>query len=173
MQLTCPCCFARYALEAALTDDDARKAVAIAFKLPAPLGDLLLRYIGLFRPPKRALAWDRAARLLAEILDPIRAGRIERHGQAWAAPLDYWRESIEEILGRRDKLQLPPRNHGYLFEILASRASRAAGKAEVAAEAARRRRAHRTSLGTAPQPAGKLAGSLEEHLAKLRGAAKP
>lgn len=73
MQLTCPCCFARFPVEAALTDEAARQAVAAALKLPAPLGDLLLRYIGLFRPDKRALSWDRASRLLAELQLPLKS----------------------------------------------------------------------------------------------------
>lgn len=172
MQLTCPCCFARYAIEAALTDDAARQAVAAALKLPAPLGDLTLRYLALFRPSKRALSWDRAARLLNELLEPIQAGRITRHGRAWAAPLDTWREAFEQMLARRDKLTLPLASHGYLFEIVAGGASKIEGRAEAAAEQQKRRPHHANT--TTPQPAAKLASeTVAAHLENLKGAVKP
>jgi hypothetical protein len=124
MQITCPCCAARFPIEAALTDEAARSAVATALALTAPLGDRLMRYIGLFRPAKRALAWNRAARLLDELLGMIQAGRIERKGRAWAAPETAWAEGLEQILARRDKLDLPLSGHGYLLEIVAREGER-------------------------------------------------
>ena len=128
MQLTCPCCAARFALEAALGDVAAREAVAAAARLPAPLGDLVLRYIGLFRPASRALAWDRAARLLAELLEPIRAGRLHRHGREWIAPQAHWQRALETVLAARDsgKLRTPLSSHGYLYEVLTGLSDRAA-----------------------------------------------
>lgn len=135
MHLTCPSCAARFSIEAALTDDAARAAVAAALKMPAPLGDLTLRYLALFRPDKRALSWDRAAKLLAELLAPIQAAQVERHGRVWAAPLELWRQALEQMLERRDGLQLPLKGHGYLFEIVAALAGKAEGRSEHKAEA--------------------------------------
>lgn len=173
MQITCPCCFARFSIEAALTDDAARQAVATALKLPAPLGDLILRYMAFFRPSKRALSWDRAAKLLNELLNPIQAGRIERHGRGWAAPLDYWREALEQMLDRRDKLQLPLKSHGYLFEIVAGLASKAEGRVETATE--QQKRHPQRSTGSQPVAVKKLIdpARVEGHLERLKGAAKP
>lgn len=164
MQLTCPCCFARFAIEAALTDDAARQAVAAALKMPAPLGDLTLRYLALFRPAKRALSWDRAARLLNELLEPIQAGRVERHGRSWAAPLDAWRDAFEQMLARRDKLTLPLASHGYLFEIVAGGASKVEGRAEAEAEK-KKRNTQRAAQGTPT--------AVAEHLASLKELVKP
>ncbi len=164
MQLTCPCCFARVAIEAALTDDAARQAVAVALKMPAPLGDLTLRYLALFRPAKRALSWDRAARLLNELLEPIQAGRVERHGRTWAAPLDAWREAFEQMLARRDKLSLPLASHGYLFEIVAGGASKIEARTEAESEK-KKRHPQRTNQGGPAQ--------VGEHLTKLRELVKP
>lgn len=150
MQFTCPCCFARCSIEAALSDDDARRAVAAALKMPAPLGDLVLRYIGLFRAPKRALSWDRAARLIEELLAPMLAGRIERHGRIWAAPLEAWKAALTDMLDRRDKLQLPLKSHGYLFEIIAAQANKSEAQAESKAEEQKRQRAHRDTGSPTP-----------------------
>lgn len=137
MNLTCPCCGGRFSIEAALTDEAARTAVAAALKLPAPLGDLLLRYLGLFRAQGRALSWDRTTRLLRELLEPIQAAQVRRHGRTWPAPLDYWRQALEQMLERREQLQLPLKSHGYLFEIVAGMASKAEGRAEASREEAR------------------------------------
>lgn len=130
MNLTCPVCNAIFPAEAALVESQAREAVRAAVLLPAPLGDRLLRYLGLFRPARRALSWDRAARLLNELLEPINAGRVERNGRAWVAPLSVWELALDEILAKRHTLQLPLKSHGYLFEIVARLASKAEGAAE-------------------------------------------
>lgn len=154
MNLTCPCCAARFSIEAALTDDAARVAVAAALRLPAPLGDLILRYLALFRPDKRALSWDRAARLLTELLEPIHAAQLERNGRVWPAPLEAWRMALEQMLDKRDTLTLPLKSHGYLFEIVAGAASRAEGGAERKREQAAQRRDG--ARNTAPQKAAQV-----------------
>lgn len=134
MNITCPCCAARYSIEAAFTDDAARAAVAAALKLPAPLGEQVLRYIALFRPAQRALSWDRATKLLEELQVAISTAQVQRHGRAWAAPLDTWKTALDEVLARRGQLQLPLKTHGYLFEIVAGIASKAEGRQERQAE---------------------------------------
>lgn len=143
MRLTCPCCGAQYSLEALLTDAAARQAVAAALALPG-LGDRLVRYLGLFRPPGgRGLTWDRVARLLDELHAALAAGQIERHGQTWPAPLDYWQLALDQILDSRPTLILPLKSHGYLYEILVGLSRKAAeasaARQEVAAEQARAR----------------------------------
>jgi hypothetical protein len=147
MRLTCPCCGAVSSLEGLLTDAAARQAVAAALELPAGLGERLLRYLGLFRPQGRALAWDRAARLLEELRAAIDAGQIERNGQTWPAPLDYWRLALDQMLDGRPNLALPLKSHGYLYEIIAGMARKAgeqrAARAEVADERARARQGER------------------------------
>ena len=154
MHLTCPACAARFSIEAALTDEAARTAVAAALKLPAPLGDLTLRYLALFRPDKRALSWDRAARLLSELLAPIQAAQVERHGRTWAAPLELWRQGLEQVLEARERLTLPLKSHGYLLEIVAALASKSEGAREHKAEQAA---AHRPRSGdNGPRKAGTI-----------------
>lgn len=140
MQVTCPCCSARFPIEAALADDAARQAVAAALKLPAPLGDLLLRYIALFRPEKRALSWPRAAQLLGELCEAIKRGQVERDGRAWAAPLEAWRAALEQMVNQRDTLTLPLKSHGYLYKIIAAQANRAEGHQEQRTERQRTQR---------------------------------
>lgn len=68
MQLSCPCCHARFPLEAALQDDAARELLGLLAALPSTLSRPLVSYLGLFRAAGRQLAWDRALRLARETL---------------------------------------------------------------------------------------------------------
>lgn len=152
MRLTCPCCGAQNSLEALLMDATARQAVAAALALPG-LGDRLARYLGLFRPQGRGLAWDRAARLLEELRAAIAAGQIDRHGQTWPAPLDYWALALDQILDSRPTMTLPLKSHGYLYEILVGMsrkaAERHAARREAADEQARARDGERHGMQSA------------------------
>jgi hypothetical protein len=119
MNLICPCCHAVYPIEAALNDLAGRQAIVEAFKLTT-FGDLLLGYVKLFTPPKRALSNMRMGKLLEELLPLIRAASIERNGRVLNAPQDYWRMALAEMLAKRDggTLTLPLKSHGYLLTII-------------------------------------------------------
>lgn len=174
MQLTCPCCAARFSLDAVLADEAARAAVAAALKLPAPLGDLILRYLAFFRPEKRALTWDRAARLLTELQAAIAGGQVERHGRAWAAPHEAWRAALEQMIESRDRLTLPLKSHGYLYEIVAGLANKAQGVAEKKHEQQKGYRYHREQSARVPQTVADVIDRAAGHLgaAKLKEAFK-
>lgn len=132
--ITCPACQTEMGLEAILGADDARGVVEILARMPGSptLRKGLLRYVGLFAPAKQRLRWGRVEGLLAEVLAMIEAGRIERNGRVWPAPLDYWQMAIEAVLANAH-LRRPLKSHGYLLEILAGLAD----KAEAAGEQAR------------------------------------
>lgn len=134
MKTKCPACGASASLDVLLSNEGARAAVTMALQLPAPLGKLLVQYLGLFRPASRELSFDRVATLLGELLPMIQAGQIERAGRTWAAPVPAWKEALEQMLVARDKLQLPMKSHGYLLEIIAGMGSKAEAFKERAQE---------------------------------------
>lgn len=144
MKTSCPACGAAFSLDVLIGHDGARNAFMLALALPAPLGKLLVQYLGLFRPAKRQLSFDRATSLLGELQPMVDAARIERNGRTWAAPQDYWRQALEEMLVKRDKLTLPLKSHGYLLEIIAGYSNRAEARAEAREED---RKAGRTPVG--------------------------
>lgn len=154
MRLTCPACGATHSLESLLADTHAREAVSTALALPAGLADRVLRYLSLFRPPQRALSWDRAAKLLAELNTDIAAGQIKRDGRIWAAPLAIWIQAFDATLDARSKLVLPLKNHGYLYAIIAGIGSSAEARAEAKIEAQR----HRPREATMTIPAALVPG---------------
>lgn len=130
MRLSCPACGACGSIEFFLMDAAARESVVAAFKMPAPLGKQLMTYIGLFRPGKRSLTWDRVEKLLAELLPHIQSGQLDFDGVTWAAPLDYWVDALTEMLLNRDNLNTPLKNHNYLYRIIANKSNSAKGKQE-------------------------------------------
>ncbi|MEW5905128.1 MAG: hypothetical protein AB1722_12395 [Pseudomonadota bacterium] len=138
MKLSCPACGAVASLDVLLGHEGAREAVMTALALPAPLGKLLVQYIGLFRPAQRNLSLDRVASLLGELLTMIDKGEIERGGRMWSAPQDAWAAALTEMLAKRDTLTLPLKSHGYLLTIIAGYSDKAEARKEAQTEAQRR-----------------------------------
>lgn len=170
MQLICPCCQSVYPIEAAINDVNARNAIKRAFSL-TPIGELLLAYVQLFRPPSRVLSMSKLTRLLDQMVDMIKSGRIERNGRTWPAPQTYWQQGIEHMLATRDQLSLPLKSHGYLLTIIATLSEKAESRQEAHAEA---RKAAGTSHDNTPQPAPKgmpeeVRGQIKEFLHKSTG----
>ena len=141
MYLVCPCCSARIPLDAAVSDEAARAALARALA-HGPLGRRVVGYLGLFRTPKGALQWGRVARLLDELMDAVEAGTVRRRKRSWAAPVELWRTALEVVLARRDegRLDLPLRDHAYLFEVVAGLSDKVEATVEREREEARRQR---------------------------------
>lgn len=152
----CPGCGAKFPLEAALQDARARQALAGALKIDARLADPLLSYLGLFSAADgRAARMDKLVRLITELAEPIARGQVSRNGITYGAPVDYWRQALEEVLARRDKLTLPLKGHGYLFEVCFGIASKATGQQERKAEERQSYRHNRPSSG-APVAVGEM-----------------
>lgn len=154
MRIICPCCQADFPVEAGINDVAARNAVKMAFGL-TPFGDLMLGYVQLFKPAKRAMPIARLVKILEELLQMIREGRVHRNGRAWPAPMDVWKCAFEEMLGRREKLTLPLKNHSYLITIIAGAADKAEGAVEKHTENKKqggRTQRNQEKIKTAPMP---------------------
>ncbi|KGF30467.1 hypothetical protein [Oligella urethralis] len=122
MRTRCPNCGATLSLDALISHDAARDALAAAFKVSGALGKSLVKYLGLFRSDSRDLSMDRVARLLSELQPDIEAQRIQRNRQVYDAPIEAWLWAIEQTVIARDqgRLQLPLKSHGFLYEVITS-----------------------------------------------------
>lgn len=113
----------------------------------------LLSYITLFAPAKTALRYERVASLSNELVEMIRSATLQRAGRTWAAPLDYWRQGMEEVVQRAHStsgLRLPLTSHGYLLEVVMGYANRSEAAAETKVE---QQRAGHAGHGTQPDRA--------------------
>ncbi|MEW8494270.1 MAG: hypothetical protein AB2604_10730 [Candidatus Thiodiazotropha taylori] len=131
-----------------LNDAVSRKALKAALALPGPLSKQIIAYIGLFRPGKRSLTWDRVEKLLSELLEPIQSGKLTRKTQTHVVTIEIWQAALVEVIGKREKLNLPLKTHGLLFEIAASLANKQAAAAEVKREEQLR---NKPKLGIKPE----------------------
>lgn len=140
MKLACPSCGALMSLDVIVAHDGAREAVQIALQLPAPLGKLLIQYVALFRPAKRQLTLDRLAALLGELLPMVQSETVRRDGKRYRVPQEVWAAALQEMTERnaRKPFDRPLTSHGYLLEILVSKASAAEAVEETRREEQRR-----------------------------------
>lgn len=121
MHIKCPACGAVASLDLLLSaEDGASDVVKIAAEMQPELWRVIVQYIALFRPSKTKLSFSRMASLLGELHPLIKNAQFERGGKQFHAPLNYWLAGIEQMLAQRDRLTLPLKTHGYLFEIMMS-----------------------------------------------------
>ncbi|MCK9193421.1 MAG: hypothetical protein M0P19_06060 [Nevskia sp.] len=138
MRLTCTACGAHGSIEQFTADGDARRFAELIATLPAGIAPVAIRYLGLFRPVKRGLSWDRAVRLIAELADSISSGHVERHGRRLSAAPALYMQAMQQMLDGRERLDLPLQTHGYLLAIIAGASPKAEAREETAQEALKR-----------------------------------
>jgi len=155
MKLVCPSCGFYGPPDAYMADVAASRALLLALSAPAPLAQQVQQYLRLFRPAQRALSSSRAATILEDLLPMILEAKITWRGVWYPAPVEYWRQAMDEMIVGRDRLTLPLKSHGYLLAIIAGYAA----KADSANEQARIARGRgETPIGIPPSPSGRGAG---------------
>ncbi|MGO1073191.1 hypothetical protein [Lysobacter sp. CA199] len=125
VQMTCPCCFAEFPVEAGLVEADGKRLAAALGVMDADLVRVLFGYLRLHKPAQRALAQHKALTLAVEIGDLVASGEVRRNGVSRPASLAVWAQAIEQMLEGRSSLRLPLKGHGYLLEVVFGLADRA------------------------------------------------
>jgi hypothetical protein len=113
MILHCPCCHAQFSVEAITQDEAARELLGLKGDLPPAT----FSYLALFRSEKRALSWERALRLVKEILALVDGGGYVR--AIHESPLQV--AMMETVEALRGKGGAPLKNHNYLKRVMESR----------------------------------------------------
>jgi hypothetical protein len=139
-------------LDVLLSHEEGRHALARLIAQGTRLGPLTLRYIGLFRPAKRALTMSRTLKLLEEVWGDMERQAVTRKGRDWVAPQEIWQQAFEMVLSARDRgaLSLPLTSHGYLYEVIVGLAEKLEAQGERQIEHDRR---HRPAAPVAVAPA--------------------
>jgi hypothetical protein len=151
MRVSCPSCGADLSLDVLVAHDGARRAVAAALQLSAPLAHRVMHYIALFRPAQRQLTMERVATLLEELLPLVKDQRVERNGNRYDTTTADWTAALDQVLANRDAglIRLPLKSHGYLLAILVEQREKVYRADETRREA-ERRSPHRTLPPAAP-----------------------
>lgn len=108
----CPICHSNLHLDALTNDDAARQMLALVAPLDGGLGRVLVAYVGLFRPAKSDLSFNRALKLANEAM-------------ALTTNMDYLRVALEQTVislqsARAEGQARPLTNHNYLKKVLVS-----------------------------------------------------
>ena len=106
----CPVCHAHISLEAVVQDDAGRELLALLAGMPSDAARALVRYLGLFRAPKRDLTNDRTLRLAREVL-ALDGAAHDSTRLAWALT-----ETVESIRSKGGAT--PIKGHNYLKRVL-------------------------------------------------------
>jgi len=122
MKTKCPACGATTSLDSLLGHSEASQAFVSVLSLVGDLATPLVKYLAMFRSENRDLTFERTAKLINELAADINARQIKRGHHSYPAPKAAWIWAINVMLERRDqgKLQLPLKNHGYLYEVITS-----------------------------------------------------
>lgn len=146
----CPECGGVRPIAEYLSEARARQALHAALKLDPRLADPVLEYLALFAPAGRKLASNKLVRVLSELGELVASGQVEHKTVVHAAPVDYWRMGLEEMLAARERLTLPLSNHNYLRAVVAGIATKAGGRQEQKQEEERRNPSRRTGQQGGP-----------------------
>ncbi len=118
MKLVCPSCGLTASAEAWLNDIAARELLLAVVSLPSPLPHAALPYIGLFRPEKQALRWDKAGKIVAALAKEVGPGFVQVQGKvARPCPPRIWAQAMEQMVERRESIRRPLPNHNYLKQV--------------------------------------------------------
>lgn len=128
----CPVCGAELDLAVLFAHEHNDRALARLVAVGVPVGASVLRYLGLFQPPRQRLTAAKKIKLILQLLPDIERKAITWKGRDWRAPPAAWAQAIDQMLAARDlgRLELPMKGHGYLFAILAGMADKQEAEAE-------------------------------------------
>ena len=141
MKQTCPGCGMICGAEAWANDTLQRETFAVVVQLPQPLPEVAFAYLSLFRPAKSSLSWSKAKRVAKELAKLVSTRHIQVDSRpARPCPATVWKQAIDDMMDRRDRLSRPLKNHNYLRQVAYDMADQADAHNEKTRE-----QQHRTS----------------------------
>lgn len=159
LPISCCYCGAQQGLMEALEDADGRRFMDVITDVQPVVIRPLMRYLYLFKPAQQGMRWSRMYKLVQEIAPMIKDAKLQRDGTTYTVPPQSWADAMMHLVETPPKtLKLPLKSHGYLLEILASGAEKAAGQQESRAIEQKRNRGRDGSTNK-PVQAIKMASS--------------
>ena len=166
--LCCPSCGGEMSLDVLISNNELRRAMSDLIGKGLSVGNLLLRYVALFRPAKNRISADRYAKLIVQLLPDLERRAITHKGREWSVPTETWKAGFEAMVEKAaaGKLTLPLENHNYLYAVLVGLADKVEAKDEAEVEDQRR---HERPAGERAAPvaaADAVAKGVPEHVQK-------
>jgi len=119
MKGICQTCGATAPIEWFLTTTKDRQCMQVLSELPQAVSHQCLHYLVLFKPRSgRAMTAAKAQRVLTELKTIVETGFVKVKGRVGRpCPPAIWALAMEQMVERRDQLDLPLENHNYLRKV--------------------------------------------------------
>jgi len=132
MNGTCQTCGTTAPIEWFLSETEHRQICGVLVELPKDIQAVVFHYLALFKPATgKAIQAKKANRILTEIKQITAAGHVQVDRKvARPCPPRIWAQAMEQMIERRDRLNLPMPNHNYLKSIAWDLADQADAQAE-------------------------------------------
>ncbi|WP_338728513.1 hypothetical protein V8687_11000 [Shewanella baltica] len=158
----CPVCHSNIHLDALVNDDAARELLATLAPMDGATGRILMNYIGLFRPVKSDLSFNRALTLVNDTL-------------ALTSNRDWLRAALEETViklraARTEGNARPLTNHNYLKKVLESISQHSI--TPVAAPAANAKPSYEITSYGRPESLAETKAKFDAQMAQFKAKAK-
>ena len=146
--IACPMCHTVLSLEQITQQLDNEHAFAHLLALSVPLPNQVMQYMTLFTPPLQGLTLRKKIRIVKQLLPDMRRETVTYGGRDWPAPLAAWAQAFEQMQASRSagRLDLPMKNHAYLYSILSGMANKHEAAAEQQREQDARMRPQRDTV---------------------------
>jgi hypothetical protein len=164
--LVCPTCGTQADLAVFMMQPDFADSVRLCLDLLGQQGDVLVGYLGLFKPAKQRMTPARLKAALAELVPLMDAGQFKRNGNTYTCPRVMWVNGMQAVLANRATIKPPLTNHAYLLTVMAGMMDSANDKATKLADDKRdnERRARVLNPSYQPvQPNDDGVGELPDH----------
>jgi hypothetical protein len=148
----CPNCGVQAELMVFLMQPDYAASVRLCLDLLGTQGDVMIGYLGLFKPAKHRMTPKRLHAALADLVPMMVAGQFKRDHNTYTCPRDAWVAGMQAVLAQRATLKLPLTKHAYLLAVIAAMMDSARDQATAKADAARDQERRNRVLNTAPAP---------------------
>jgi hypothetical protein len=133
----CPACGLQAELMVFLMQSDYAASVRLCLDLLGAQGDVMIGYLGLFKPAKHRMTPKRLHAALLELSPMMVAGQFKRGGNTYTCPRDAWVAGMQAVLAQRATIKPPLTSHAYLLTVIAAMMDTAQDKATAKADAAR------------------------------------
>jgi hypothetical protein len=133
----CPNCGLQAELMVFLMQPDYAASVRLCLDLLGTQGDVLIGYLGLFKPAKHRMTPKRLHAALLELSPMMVAGQFKRGGNTYTCPRDAWVAGMQAVLAQRATIKPPLTSHAYLLTVIAAMMDGARDKATQRADEAR------------------------------------
>ena len=127
--LVCPSCGTQADLAVFMMQPEFADSVRLCLDLLGARGDVMMGYLGLFKPAKQRMTPAKLKVALGGLVPMMQQGTFERNGNTYTATREAWVAGMQAVLAQRATIVPPLGSHAYLLAVMAGMMDSASDKA--------------------------------------------